>query len=179
MAHHRDPNAPQRLDAAAIQAFEERDDIKSMNQRIAYLTSRIAGKPQLHKELAAERTQLYSRKSKCLEFWKKEFIQNWWLSAYDEYISGNEFTERDTTSLFSIYKKYLPERARLSESLFMETSLDSFIGQQCLEDMVALCTSTERVVYYPGLSPEDNRCPTCSKFMSQCVNSVTCSGLQD
>ncbi|KAJ5389764.1 uncharacterized protein N7496_000832 [Penicillium cataractarum] len=179
MAHHRDPNAPQRLDAAAIQAFEERDDIKTMNQRIAYLTSEIAGKPQLHEELAAERTQLYSRKSKCLEVWKKEFIQNWWLSAYDEYISGNEFTERDMTSLFNIYKKYLPERARLSESLFAETSLDSFIGQQCLEDMVVLCTSTERVVYYPGLLPEDNRCPICSKLMSQWVNSVACSGLQD
>lgn len=167
MAHHRDPNAPQRLDAAAIQVFEERDDIKSMNQRIAYLTSEIAGKPQLHKKLAAERTQLYSRKSKLLEAWKKEFIQDWWHSAYDEYISGNEFTERDMTCLFNIYKKYLPERARLSQSLFTETSLDSDIGQQCLGDMVALCTSTERVVYYPGLLPEDNRCPTCSKLMSQ------------
>lgn len=167
MAHHRDPNAPQRLDAAAIQAFEERDDIKSMNRRIAYLTSEIAGEPQLHKELAAERTHLYSRKSKLLETWKKEFIQNWWHSAYDEYISGNEFTERDMTCLFNIYKKYLPERARLSQSLFTETSLDSVIGQQCLGDMVALCKSTERVVYYPGLLPEDNRCPICSKLVSQ------------
>lgn len=172
MAHHRDPNAPRRLDAAAITAFEERDDIKDMNRRIASLTSEIAGKPQLHKELTAERAKIYSRKSKSLEAWKKEFIQNWWHAAYDEYISGNEFTERDMTSLFNIYQKYLPERARLRESLFTETSLDSVIGRQCLEDMVALCTSTERVVYYPGLLPEDNRCPTCSKLMSQYVRSV-------
>lgn len=48
IAHHRDPNAPQRLDAAAITAFKERDEIKAMNQRIASLTSEIAGKPQLH-----------------------------------------------------------------------------------------------------------------------------------
>ncbi|KAJ5138845.1 uncharacterized protein N7515_003693 [Penicillium bovifimosum] len=137
-----------------------------MNQRIASLTSEIAGKPQLHEQLTVERAQLYSRKAKCLEAWKKEFIQDWWHSAYDEYISGNEFTERDRTPLFNIYKKYLPERACLRESLFTETSLDSVIGQQCLEDMVALCTSTERVVYYPGLLPEENQCPICSKLMS-------------
>lgn len=179
IAHHRDPNAPQRLDAAAITAFKERDEIKAMNQRIASLTSEIAGKPQLHEQLAIERAQLYSRKAKRLETWKKEFIQDWWHSAYDEYISGNEFTERDRTPLFSIYKKYLPERARLRESLFTETSLDSVIGQQCPEDMVALCTSTERVIYYPGRLPEENRCPICSKLMSQYVSSVACYRFQD
>ncbi len=41
--------------------------------------------------------------------------------------SGNEFTERDRTSLFNIYK-YQPERARPRESLFTETLLDSIIG---------------------------------------------------
>jgi hypothetical protein len=178
MAHHRDPNAPRRLDAAAITKFEERDDIKDMNREIASLTSEIAGEPELHKELTAERAKIYSRKSKCLEAWKKEFIQNWWHAAYEEYISGNEFTERDTTTLFNIYQKYLPERARLKQSLFTETSLDSVIGQQCLEDMVALCTSTERVAYYPGLLPEDNRCPICSKIISQCVHSIACSRSQ-
>lgn len=167
MAHHRDPNAPQRLDAAAITAFEEKDEIKAMNQRIASLTSEISRKPQLHEQLAIERAQLYGKKAKCLEAWKKEFIQDWWYSAYDEYISGNQFTERDRTPLFDIYKKYIPERARLRENLFAETSLDSAVGQQWLEDMVALCTSTERVVYYPGLSPQDNRCPTCSRLVSQ------------
>lgn len=179
MAHHRDPNAPQKLDAAAVAAFEESDEIKVINERIAYLTSVIAGKPQLYKELAIERAKLHNSKSKHLEAWKKDFIQNWWHSAYDEYISGNQFTERDMTSLFNIYKKYLPERARLRESLFTKTSLDSVIGQQCLEDMVALCISTERVVYYPGLLPEDNRCPICSKLMSQCVHSVVCSRFRD
>lgn len=127
MSHHRDPNAPQNLDAAAITAFEETNEIKAMNRRIAYLTSEIARMPQLHENLAAERAQLYSRKAKRLHAWKKDFIQNWWHSAYDEYISGSEFAERDRTPLFNIYKKYLSERARLRECLFMETPLDSVI----------------------------------------------------
>lgn len=76
MAHHRDPNAPQKLDAAAIAAFEERDEIKVINERIAYLASATAGKPQLHKQLTVKRTQLHNRKSKHLEAWKKDFIQN-------------------------------------------------------------------------------------------------------
>jgi hypothetical protein len=34
----------------------------------------------------------------------------------------------DTTLLFNIYKKYLPERSRLSENIFKEAALDSDIG---------------------------------------------------
>ncbi|KAJ5302313.1 hypothetical protein N7508_007176 [Penicillium antarcticum] len=165
MAHHRDPNAPQQLDAAAITAFRERDDIKRINENIASLTSRIAGKPRLHEQLAIERTQLYNKKAKLLLAWKKDFVQRWWDSAYEEYVSGNDFSERDKTPVFDIYKKYLPERARLRDFLFTKTTLDSNIGQQCLRDMVALCTSRERVVYYPNMLPEDGQCPVCSTSM--------------
>lgn len=167
MAHHRDPNAPQRLNAAATMAFEETEDVTVINQRIASLTSEIAGAPRSHEHLVVERAKLYNKKAKSLQAWKKDFIQKWWHNAYDEYISGNEFTERDRTPLFDVYKKYLPERARLRDVLFTKATLDSNIGQQCLEDMVALCTSTERVVYYPGLLPRENRCPICSKSISE------------
>ncbi|KAJ5714395.1 uncharacterized protein N7483_011576 [Penicillium malachiteum] len=33
-----------------------------------------------------------------------------WNSAYNIYVAGNEFTERDRTLLFGIFEKYLPER---------------------------------------------------------------------
>ncbi|KAJ5235461.1 uncharacterized protein N7469_004629 [Penicillium citrinum] len=167
MAHHRDPNAPMKLDAASIDAFENTDEIKLINKRIHLLTSQISGQPLMHPDLDAERTSLYSKKSKLRLAWKKNFIQDWWDSAYDEYVSGNEFTERDCTSLFQIFRKYLPERARLRDSLFTDASLDSNIGRQCLDDMVKLCTSTERVVYYPGLYPVENCCPVCSQPMSE------------
>ncbi|KAJ5444684.1 uncharacterized protein N7458_008556, partial [Penicillium daleae] len=49
----------------------------------------------LYTQLAVERAQLYNRKSKCLEAWKKDFIQKWWDFAYNEYISGSGFTEYD------------------------------------------------------------------------------------
>lgn len=167
MAHHRDPNAPMKLNAASIDAFENTDEIKDINERIHFLTSQISGQPLMHPDLDAERTTLYSKKSKLRLAWKKSFIEDWWNSAYDEYVSGNEFTERDKTPLFQIFKKYLPERARLRDSLFNKTSLDSNIGRQCLNDMVKLCTNTERVVYYPGLYPVNNCCPVCSLPMSE------------
>ncbi|KAJ5987716.1 hypothetical protein N7481_002926 [Penicillium waksmanii] len=126
----------------------------------------MSGQPLMHPNLDAERTSLYSRRSKLRLAWKKNFIQDWWDSAYDEYISGNEFTERDKTFLFQLFKKFLPERARLREALFKQAMLDRIIGRQCLDDMVKLCTSTERVVYYPGLYPVENCCPVCSKPMS-------------
>ncbi|KAJ5741814.1 hypothetical protein N7533_011223 [Penicillium manginii] len=158
LAHHRDINMPQKLDAATITKFTESEEVQSIIQRIRHLTFEISGKPHLYEHLAKERSQLYTRKAKAS-------IQDWWNSSYEEYITGNEFTERDRMSLFEIYKKYLPERARVRELLFTKTTLDSEIGRACLEDMVTLCTSTERVVYYPGLFPKQNQFPTCARSM--------------
>lgn len=169
MAHHRDSNVPLQLDAAAIAQFEGEDDIVKMNQRIASLTQQIAGEPEVHKHLTIERSRLYNKKAKRLQAWKADFVRKWWDTSYDEYVAGNDFSERDTTPLFEIHKKYLPERSRLSENIFKETTLDSDVGRQCLEDMVSLCKSTERVVYYPRMSPKEGRCPICSRRMAEYV----------
>ncbi|KAJ5726673.1 uncharacterized protein N7483_008030 [Penicillium malachiteum] len=154
MAYHQDLNALQKLDVATIAVFEEIDEIKIMNQRIAYLTS-------IYEDVMAERINLYSRKAKRLLAWKD--------SAYDIYISIHKFTKRDRTSLFGIFEKYLPERAWLKESLFTEIILDSLVGQQCLEDMVVLCVSTEHVVFYPRLSPTEGLYLIYSKPISEIV----------
>ncbi|KAA8644962.1 uncharacterized protein ATNIH1004_009173 [Aspergillus tanneri] len=102
MAHHRDPNVPQHLNAAALAEFERDEEVVSLNERIAELTKQIAGHPELHKTLVVERNRLYSKKAKKLETKRSEFIAQWWDASYDEYIAGNDFTERDTTSL--LYK---------------------------------------------------------------------------
>lgn len=163
MSHHRDSNVPLQLNAATIEQFQSDDEIIKMNQRIAHLTQEIAGKLEENRDLVFERARLYSKKAKRLLAWKKDFVKNWWDTSYAEYVSGNDFSERDSTPLFDIYKKYLPERSRLSENLLKKATLDSEIGRQCLEDMVTICTSTERAVYYPGMAPEEGRCPICNK----------------
>ena len=75
MAHHRDPNAPLKMDAAAITASEKADEIKMMNQRIADLTPTICGEPQFHDDLVAAGTQVYSRKAKRLLAWKRNIYK--------------------------------------------------------------------------------------------------------
>lgn len=167
MAHHRDPNAPVSLNAAAREKFAQSEEVVEINKKIADLTEQIAGKPKDHPGLTAERTKLYSTKANMLQTQTFSFITGWWNASYDEYMAGNEFDERDTTCVFHILEKYLPERARLKENLFKETTLDSDIGLQCLLDMIHLCRDTERVVYYPGLYPKDGRCPVCSTSMSR------------
>lgn len=167
MAHHRDVNAPQKLDAAAIAQFEAEDDIIAINDRIHNLTRAIDGKREDHNELVLERSRLYNQKAKRLRTWRSDFIERWWEASYEEYLSGNDFLERDTTPLFEVFEKYLPERARLIVNLFKKATLDSDTGRRCLEDMVMLCKSAERTVYYPGMSPKDGCCPTCSKAMSE------------
>ncbi|KAJ5783459.1 uncharacterized protein N7518_009136, partial [Penicillium psychrosexuale] len=84
-------------------------------------------------------------------------------TLYAEYVSRNNFSERDSIPLFDIYKKYLPERARLSENLLKEVTLDSEIGRQYLEDIVTIYTSTEHAIYYPSIAPEEGRCPIYNK----------------
>ncbi|KAG2027713.1 hypothetical protein GB937_000154 [Aspergillus fischeri] len=92
----------------------------------------------------------------------KKASGKWWKECYKGYISGKGFTEHDTTNLFKIYAKYIPTRTRLRENLFKEVPIDS-------EDMVSLCTSTERVVYYPGLTPVDGQCPVCQKPIESAI----------
>ncbi|KAF4155474.1 hypothetical protein CNMCM6069_007995 [Aspergillus lentulus] len=166
MAHHRDPNVPLHLDAAAIIEFEHDEEVVALNRRISELTDQIGGEPDLHKSLAAERSRLYTKKARKLRAKRDAFVAQWWNSCYDEYLAGNRFSERDTTNVFDIYSKYIPVRARLRENLFKEATVDSEVGRQCLKDMVSLCKSTDRVVYYPGLAPMDGLCPVCSTPMS-------------
>lgn len=66
MAYHRDSNVLLRLDAAAIAEFEREDEIVKLNLKIASLTQQIAGEPQVHKDLAVERSRLYNKKTKRL-----------------------------------------------------------------------------------------------------------------
>lgn len=66
MAHHRDVNAPQKLDVAAIAQFEDEDEIIGINNRIHNLTRDIAGEPEAHNELILKRSRLYNRKAKRL-----------------------------------------------------------------------------------------------------------------
>ena len=163
MSHHRDSNVPLQLDSATIAQFATDDEIVEINQRIAHITQEIAGKLEENRDLVFERARLYNKKAKRLLAYKRDFIKNWWDTSYTEYVSGNDFSERDSTPLFDVYKKYLPERSRLSENLLKKGSLDSELGRQCLEDMVTICTSRERTVYYPGMAPEEGCCPICKK----------------
>ena len=172
MAHHRDPNVPRHLNAAGLAEFEHDGEIIALNQNIAKLTEQIGGQPETHKYLVLERNQLYSRKAKKLKKKLEEFVKQWWKKAYDGYATGNDFTERDTTCLFDIYKKYMPERSRSQEALFKEVPLDSEEGKQCLHDMIALCKSTEKVAYYPGMNPVNERCPVCQLPMSRYVKQI-------
>ncbi|KAJ5675025.1 uncharacterized protein N7477_004959 [Penicillium maclennaniae] len=163
MAHHRDSNAPVYLNAAAREEFLQCDKVVAIDAKIAILTEQINRRPEDHSQLTAERNKLHIQKANLREAYRSSFISKWWDASYDEYVAGNELKERDRTCLFDILRKYLPERARLRDNLFKEASLDSDTGKQCLHDMVSLCVGTESVVYYPGLRPENDKCPYCFK----------------
>lgn len=173
MAHHRDINVPHRLSAEAMEELERDPEMIDINSRIVVLTEKISKNPENHKDLTHERTHLYNKAAKRRQKALKEFVRSWWTSSYSEYIAGNDFTERDTTSLFDIYCKYMPERDRLRGDLFTDVPINSQTGRQCLQDLVNLCVSKERVAYYPGESPENGQCPICLTEMSKYVSFST------
>ncbi|CAG8253877.1 unnamed protein product [Penicillium salamii] len=161
MEHHRDSNVLLHLDAAANNKFETDPNVINISERIASITEKIDRQPQKHPDLVKERASLYADKTKLRKKLLHEFKKDWWETLYDEYTSGNSFSEKDITSLFDIYRKYTPERDRLSRDLFREASIDSETGKQCLTDLITICSSTEYLVYYPGLQPNDGQCPRC------------------
>lgn len=172
MSHHRDLNVPQQLDAAALSKVENMEEMKDIYHNVAELTRTIAKAPHEHQDLVHERARLYTKAAKIRRAKKAEFIKDWWESCYDEYIAGNEFEDRDSTNLLDIYCKYLPERERLRSRLFTKASLHSEIGRQCLQDMVNICRSREKVAYYPSEKPIDGKCPVCSKEMARFVGDL-------
>ncbi|KAA8649640.1 uncharacterized protein ATNIH1004_002311 [Aspergillus tanneri] len=64
MAHHRDPNAPQKLDAAALAEIENDKEMIDLYQRIDNLTKAIDGRPKEHSELVSQREKLYTKAAK-------------------------------------------------------------------------------------------------------------------
>lgn len=169
MTHHQDPNVPQNLDAAAISKVENMEEIKNIYANVDELTQSIAKAPHEHQDLVRERARLYTKAAKIRRAEKAEFIKDWWGSCYDEYIAGNGFEDQDSTNLLDIYCKYLPERGCLQSHLFTKTSLHSEIGRQCLQDMVNICRSREKVAYYPSEKLIDGKCPLCSKEIARFV----------
>lgn len=88
MAHHRDPNVPLHLDAAAIIEFEHDEEVVALNRRISELTDQIGGEPDLHKSLAAELSRLYTKEARKLQAKRDAFIAQWWKSCYDDILPG-------------------------------------------------------------------------------------------
>lgn len=76
MAHHRDSNVPQHLNAAALLEFEKDEETVAFKEKIAALTKQIAEHPDAHNDRVLERCQIYSKKAKRLEAKRPEFINN-------------------------------------------------------------------------------------------------------
>ncbi|KMW67594.1 hypothetical protein BDDG_12205 [Blastomyces dermatitidis ATCC 18188] len=64
MAHHRDTNVPQHLDAKAIVELERDAEMIDINFKITELTMKIGKHPRDHEDLVRERAKLYHKASK-------------------------------------------------------------------------------------------------------------------
>ncbi|KAJ5285804.1 hypothetical protein N7524_001110 [Penicillium chrysogenum] len=102
-----------------------------MPLKLNIATTEISRRLEENRDLIFKRDRLYNKKD----------------TLYTKYISRNDFSERDLTPLFDIYKKYLLERSYLSDNLL----------NKCLEDIVTIYISIERAIYYPSIAPKEGR----------------------
>jgi hypothetical protein len=76
MIHHRDPNVPQKLDAMTVVEVENDPIMMGIYQQVDILNRKIAGDPDKHEDLVAERAKLYNKAAKLRHAKKGEFIEN-------------------------------------------------------------------------------------------------------
>jgi hypothetical protein len=63
----------------------------------------------------------------------------------------------------------MPKRAYLYNNLFIKALINSKIRRQCLQDIINIYISKERVVYYPSKWLINRRCLVYSREMSRFI----------
>jgi hypothetical protein len=76
MIHYRDPNVPQKLDAATVVEVKNEPIIMGIYQQVNILNRKIAGDPDKHEDLAAKQAKLYNKAAKLRRAKKGEYIKN-------------------------------------------------------------------------------------------------------
>lgn len=146
----RNPQLLQSLPAAEREALKTSPELAAIEEELTTLLG------QRDKKSTSRRAKLYADKRKLadreLRKWQK-------AQPYRPDTTGGE---NDPPcyhrSLFSRVRFLMPERDRLSTSLFETDTLRSSTGLMALRDMIALCNAETEVELRPGLEPRLCQC---------------------
>ncbi|KPM33976.1 hypothetical protein AK830_g12599 [Neonectria ditissima] len=151
---------PLSLSAQARTELAQQDDWMKLSQTIKDLTFQIdhEGIPEATREqLKAERKQCYTKRRR-LEKAKLREVQK---SQPLEYSNERKRHEQGDWrhGHFARIMNLLPERERLSHTLFSAVPLRSREGLSALQDLIALRTNPCHIAYQDKLRPSQGTCP--------------------
>lgn len=140
-------------------------EIDALNDRI-----RTAVSPMQSSQDQSLRQKLYRKRHQLMA----TVLKKWQASLPGTVIPGQGLkgpTVDHHWTLFGRVRHLLPERDRLSSSLFLVVSPRSQAGRGAWNDMVALGRRRTPVTEIPGMETTNGCCPifTCAKPMNGCV----------
>ena len=156
MSLRRQPQLWQALPATLKADLERRPNFVALDAEIEVLTTKIGttGQDDSGQE-RARRKNLYEQRRQltamALQAWRKE--------RSSKHTHDTSFVDHRRTR-FNRVKHLMPERGRLSSSLFRSTTLRSVEGQAVIRDLISLYKDDSQVAYYPSMRPRLGQCPS-------------------
>lgn len=156
MSLRRQPQLWQALPATLKADLERRPDFVALDAEIEVLTAKIGSTGQEDSQQErARRKDLYEQRRQLTGM----ELQAWRKKRSSERTHDTSFVDHHRTR-FNRFRHLMPERDRLSSSLFRPTALRSAEGQAVMHDLISLLKDDSQVAYYPSMRPRFGKCPS-------------------
>lgn len=157
---------PLRLPSEELKKFQSSPEVIEIEIQATELSKIINMEPEKHPDEFKERRALYKRKRMLLITALKAYRDTFSKLEYDRQadahlkkLSSEPRYRQAKPSVFSLVRRYMPERDRLASVMDENTSFFSSHGSQILEDLISLCKEKKEVIYRPDERPVKGCCP--------------------
>ncbi|KAL4999885.1 hypothetical protein BDV10DRAFT_200538 [Aspergillus recurvatus] len=151
MAIHHKPNLWQSLPAKSEFEFEEREDVRRLNEELARLDSQMldAESPDMKQDIISQRRKVRTVKD-------KSYLSE--LKRQRELQSGAQAGSIHEQTLFHFRRRAMPQRGLLARILPKKATVRSTEGLEAMKALEALCKQSNQVAYRSGLEPLNGKC---------------------
>ena len=167
-ARFHESGLPQQLPAERVAANQADTRVRTLREEVARLKSSQAGP----REIRLAEGKLRQCRDHLVRKSKKEFHQQWVRERRDWKVLTRGLERPDDTQsadLHDILSKIWPGRGRLTTTMTSDRVASDRERRQAVEDLLLLATQQFEVLYRPGESPINGRCPVeaCGREMER------------
>ena len=157
-ARYRNSSLPQKMPARYAEEFEHTPEMSELKTKLLSLP------------IGRERSRILNEQRKLRQQAQVRYQDQWAEEQYKCHVStslpssdGQEAKKPQPLNKaeqeFLSLRSFLPERSRLADLAGTYVSVESIERQSALRDLVSIAGSDDRVMFRPGETPVDERCP--------------------